>query len=349
MHSFFSSIDKIALMEYIVASLRKLALIIVFFAWTNSHAFDSSITEKQANFSIAELYHKLNNMPNSSMADRINWISAQFTGVPYLLGALGEGPHARYDQFPQYRVDGFDCDTYVNTVIALALANSLPAFQQCIKQMRYNNGTVSYIQRAHFTGLDWNQHHQQEGLFKDITQILKDKNNHSVAQIANALIDKPNWYAQKTIKTIRLQNTSQMEQEKRLHELKTQGATLERSLEEVPYIPLTTLFPEKNQPDLHLFAQIPHGAIVEIVRPNWDLRAQIGTALNISHLGFAIWKNKILYFREASSEHGKVVDVPLIDYLKAALKSPTIKGINLQIIAPAKPVNDCKMLVSKQA
>ncbi|WP_428411298.1 N-acetylmuramoyl-L-alanine amidase-like domain-containing protein [Legionella sp.] len=324
-------------MKYTSAPLRKLALLIGFLACTNSHAFDSNATEKQANSSIEALYHKLNLMPNISMTARIDWISKYFLGVPYVLGSLGEGPKARYDQFPQYRVDAFDCDTYVNTIVALALANSLPSFKQCMQKMRYSNGKVSYIQRTHFTGLDWNQYHQQEGIFKDITQSFKNKDNESVAQMANTTIEKPNWYAYKTIETIRLQNANKAEQEKRLEELKAKGAKLEVTSENVPYLPLTALFPEQNKPDLQLFGQIPNGAIIEIVRPNWNVKDKIGTSLNISHLGFAIWKDKVVYFREASSEYGKVVDVPLINYLRDALKSPTIKGINIQVIVPTQP------------
>ncbi|MDR3504257.1 MAG: DUF1460 domain-containing protein [Legionella sp.] len=329
-------------MKYTSIPLCKFTLLIGFLACTSSHAFNSGTTEKQANSSIEELYHKLNLMPNISMATRIDWISKHFIGVPYVLGSLGEGPKARYDQFPQYRVDAFDCDTYVNTVVALALANSLPSFQQCMQQMRYSNGKVSYIQRTHFTGLDWNQYHQQEGIFKDITQTIKNKNKKPVAEMAIATIEKPNWYAYKTIETIRLQNANKAEQEKRLEELKAKGAKLKVSSENVPYLPLAALFPGQNKPDLQLFTQIPNGAIIEIVRPNWNVRDKIGTSLNISHLGFAIWKDKVLYFREASSEYGKVVDVPLIDYLKDALKSPTIKGINIQVIVPNQPMANCK-------
>jgi hypothetical protein len=319
-------------MKYMFTPLKNLALIGCFIGSITSHAFNSDTTQKQANVLIEKLYHKLNHMPNNSMPKRIGWISKQFLGTPYVLGSLGEGPHARYDQFPQYRVDAFDCDTYVNTIISLALANSLPSFQQRMKQMRYHHGTVSYIQRMHFTGLDWNQEHQQAGIFKDITLSITDKNRRPVAQFALATIEKPNWYAHKNVDTIRLQNSDKTKENLRLTELKAKGAQLTVAIEKVPYLPLTALFPEKNKPNMHLFSQIPDGAIIEIVRPNWNLREEIGTALNISHLGFAIRIGDQLYFREASSEYGKVVDVPLVDYLKKALESPTIKGINVQII-----------------
>lgn len=336
-------------MKYTFTPSKFVVYITFIFISFLSHAFDSNTTEKQANSSIEQLYHRLRSMPNTSMPERIDWISGQFLGVPYMLGSLGEGPKARFDQFPQYRVDAFDCDTYVNTIVSLAVAHSLASFQQCIKKIRYKNGTVSYLQRNHFTGLDWNQNNQKTGLIRDITLTFKDKNHHSVAQIAKAVINKPNWYFFKNIETIRLDNADELRKKRRLTELKRSASKLEITSEKVPYLPFTALFPQKHKPNKYLFTQIPNGAIIEIVRPNWNLTQKIGTALNISHLGFAIWKKGQLYFREASSEYGKVVDVPLIEYLEKMEKNQTIKGINVHIVVPQKPLVDCKMPVLNQA
>ncbi len=324
-------------MKNTITPLKHLFFIASFIASFMSHAFDPTSIEEQANTSIHELYHTLNAMPNTSMAERIDWISAQFKGKTYVLGSLGEGPKAQFDQFPRYRVDGFDCDTYVTTVLSLALADSLKSFQQCLKLVRYDNGQVTYLHRNHFTSIDFNKNNQQRGILKDITLDIKDQQNKTVALFANALIDKSGWYAHKTSSTIRLQNASKEEEEKRLRELKIQGNSFKITPSKIPYIPLTALFSDKNKANTHLFAQIPQGAIIEIIRPNWNLRELIGTNLNVSHLGFAIWIKGQLFFRQASSQLGKVVDVPLIDYLAEAQKSPTIKGINIQIVVPSKP------------
>lgn len=85
-----------------------------------------------------------------------------------------------------------------------------------------------------------------------------------------------------------------------------------------------------------LFNQIPNAAIIEIIRPNWDLHKEIGTHLNVSHLGFSIRKNGTLLFRETSSTDGRAIDIPLVDYLRQTLSSPTIKGINVQVVLDPK-------------
>lgn len=266
----------------------------------------------------------------ADISTRIDTISAQFLGKPYLLSALGEGAQACYDTAPLYRTDAFDCETYVDTVLALALTNTPAAFKQCIRQIRYKNGHVSFIHRNHFISLDWNINNQKQGFLKDITTTFHDKKGHPVAKIARALIDKPGWYQQLPISTIRANHLPAAEQARRLATLKQKGSHLPRTIATIPYIPLTTLFNNAGIANEDLFNQIPNGAIIEIVRPNWDLTQQIGTHLNVSHLGFAIWKKGVLMFRQASSKQHQVVDSSLIDYLRDTRSSPTIKGINVQ-------------------
>lgn len=287
--------------------------------------------QAMADNTINQLYHSQIIKPKANLAQRIDAFSAQFLGKPYLLGALGEGEHGYYDSKPLYRTDAFDCETYVDTVLALAFAHNIETFEHYIRHIRYQDGRVSFIHRNHFTSIDWNLNNQKQGFLKDITSGIHDQDGHSVAKTANALIDKPGWYAHFTIDIIRIQNTSDKEKAKRLDLLKQKGSHLPRKMSKIAYIPLTALFDQSGQENQYLFNQIPNGAVIEIVRPNWDLTQQIGTRLNVSHLGFAIRKNGTLMFRSATSLKDCVMDWPMIEYLRATLKSPTIKGINIQI------------------
>ena len=293
--------------------------------------------QRNTDLMIEKLYRSLPKTTKLNMAQRLDHISAKFLGKPYILGALGEGKSARYDQSPLYRTDGFDCETFVDTVLAIAFAETADGFTQCINKVRYQQGQIEFITRNHITDLDWNQNNQKQGYLKDITQDFKDRYNQPVAQIASALIDKPSWYQHMPIETIKLSIPDRTKQEKRLRELQQSASQLPVQESRIAYIPLTALFNQKGQPNHALFNQIPHAAIIEIIRPNWDLQNQIGTHLNVSHLGFAFWKKRTLIFRQASSQYHQVVDVSLIDYLREARQSPTIKGINIQIVVPQKP------------
>ncbi len=306
-------------------------------------AFGIQNEQQQTDQNITEFYQLLSKQ-SQDMPTRIEFVSAQLLGKPYLLGALGEGERGTFDQAPLYRTDAFDCETYVDTVLAIALAQDPLTFKQCIQQIRYREGKVSFINRNHFTCLDWNQNNQQQGFLKDITTAFHDGKNQPVSLFAQAVINKPAWYQRFSIDHIRINPPSVLEQEKRLEALKQKSKTLPVVTSTIPYIPLAALFDAAGNANHTLFNQIPNAAIVEIIRPNWNLEKEIGTHLNVSHLGFAVWKNGALFFRETSSKEGVVVDYPFIDYLRETRNSPTIKGINIQIVVPQQPLAaQCKL------
>jgi len=289
--------------------------------------------EQEANIRINQIYNTLDNN-KFNISERISIISEKFLGKPYFLGALGEGNHGDYNQLPLYRTDVFDCETYVDTVLALAFASNLNDFKHYINQIRYRDGHVAFIYRNHFTCLDWNINNQHEGFVKDITTTIHDKHNKSIVKFASALINKPAWYNHMNTSIIQIPNIDENSRAKLLESLKLEGSNLPIVTSTIPYIPLTALFNEDGKENDYLFKQIPNAAIIEIVRPNWNLSEEIGTNLNVSHLGFAIWENDKILFRQASSSEHQVIDIPLIDYLRNTLKSPTIKGINIQIVLP---------------
>lgn len=94
----------------------------------------------------------------------------------------------------------------------------------------------------------------------------------------------------------------------------------------MPYIPSPWVLANAQV----LSANFPQIAVVNIVRPGWDLTATIGTELNMSHLGVAVKDAQgVLQFYHASSVPNMVVCEPLTAYLEKYLDSPTIKGINI--------------------
>ncbi len=288
-----------------------------------------------ANKEITQLYQALNSLSNSkNIAVRINFISAFFLGKPYLLGALGEGLEGRYDQFPKHRTDAFDCETYVTTVLALALAEDNKEFIKRFRQIRYQYNRSAFIERNHFTELDWNQNNAKKGFIKDITASFKDKKGGFVAKMAVALINKPGWYQKLPLEALRLPGKAQKIKLQRWKELKNKGLYLPKTYSRILYLPFSSLFSADGRPNHFIFSQIPNVSIIEIVRPNWALDLLIGSNLNVSHMGFAVWKKGVLQFREASSIYNKVIDVPLIDYLQDARKNPTIQGINIHVVPP---------------
>lgn len=280
----------------------------------------------QADQEIEILYHNLKKNPTTSISERLLWFSAQFLDRPYFLGPLGEGSKGRYDQMPLYRTDAFDCQTFVETIMALAFSDGLESFKQCLQDIRYKNNEIDFTTRHHFTSIDWNPSNEAHGYLKDITKSLAQ--NQSPA-IAEAIIDKASWYQHLTENNIRLNPPNYELQHQRLLELQKKTSSIKSETSRVLYLPFDLLFLADGTPNKALLDKMPASSLIEIVRPNWDLSKELGTHLNISHMGFVFRVHHELIFRQASSLTKKITDMPLVTYLESLRKSPTIRGINV--------------------
>ncbi len=286
----------------------------------------------QFNKTIQQLYATVPASHSHSISKRINAASAFFLGKPYHLWPTGEGKQGKFDQKPIYRTDMFDCGTYVETVLALAESNNLQQFQKNILKIRYKDAQISYLNRNHFISVDWNPNNARNGYIKDITYKFVDPQGQPVAAIAVADINKPGWYNKKNKSSIKsLDNLSKQQVTNLVKQLQQLGAKTQQEKSVMLYIPLSKLFTD-GKPNEFLFSQIPSGSIIEIIRPNWNVWSQIGTRINVSHLGFAVRTKQGLMYREASSLQHKVIDTPLEKYLLSYIFSKTVKGINVEQI-----------------
>lgn len=263
-------------------------------------------------------YGQLSIAAESRLATRIDRISQQWLGKPYLSDPLGEGDNARYDRDPRFRLDAFDCTTFVESTIAVAKSRSQSDILPQMDRVRYSRGRVDFVTRNHIPGLDWIQNNIENGTLRDITvSIGKNK-----TKIAEAVIERDEWY--QMLKPNRLSGIPETERESRLAELHRMGQTRNKEIERVPYLSKEDVVGNPS-----IVTSIPHGSVINIVRPNWDLRKLIGTRINISHQGLAIHRNGIVYFRHASQDLKVVTEEPLASYMRRTLASETIQGINI--------------------
>lgn len=279
---------------------------------------------------LQEIY---SNIYTNNLSQRITLISRAFINTPYLLGALGEGPDAPFDQNPLYRTDAFDCVTFVDTVLAMAKAKNLEQFKRVILDMRYQSNPPSFFTRAHFISIDWNTSNQKKGYIKDITEQFPVK-----VRTTHTTINQAGWYKNLKLSNLKLiGSVSFMDQQQLLNELHDFSKKTQTQISTIKYIPLSELFTRENDgtivPSIAVFNQIPNGAIIEIIRNNWALSKRIGTDLDVSHMGFAIQDSRGLLFRNASSIHARVVDEFLIEYLQhyfIKAKNPNNIGIHIE-------------------
>ena len=216
-------------------------------------------------------------MVQHSTVPRVIYFSKIFLAQksPYILDPLGEGEQGLFSKNPLYRFDGFDCTTFVETVLALARSENAEAFRTSMNQIRYKEGRISYETRNHFPSLDWIPNNTRAGVVKDITGVIAGENT----KWAQTWIDKGAWYRKKGEAYSALSKLFSPE------------------LAQLPYISKDDLL---NRPAL--VDRIPSGSIFHVVRMNWDAAAEAaGTPLDVSHMGFLVREQGVLYMIHASN------------------------------------------------
>ncbi|MFZ0219479.1 MAG: N-acetylmuramoyl-L-alanine amidase-like domain-containing protein [Candidatus Aquirickettsiella sp.] len=297
------------------------AFIVLYFLFIPLSFADTQVRDETVKYLIS-----LNR--NYPIQQRIEIQSAALLNIPYLEGSLGEGIKGRYDQNPLYRFDYFDCETYVDTVIALALSKNLPDFRNKINQIRYRQGNVSFIQRNHFPSADWIPNNKRKGYIHELNYLIADQK----ARVIKTQINLRNWYRNLTTDSIQIPYLSPQQKEALLVQLKKEGGTLYKSKSvSMPYIPAVDLLQNSG-----LRQRIPTGSLIFFVGHDSYLSSRIGTPMNVLHMSFAIWNNGQLYCRMASSKAGRMLDVLFLDYLKTYLLRGTLDGISVwSITEPA--------------
>ena len=122
------------------------------------------MTDPQLDAKIAEA-HRL------PFPERIDSLSRLFVGVPYTDLPLGDGEQGP-EPGPRFRTDGVDCQTYVETVLAMANGRSLDQAKAILDDIRYADGKPSFQSRNHFTEAQWLPANARKGYLADEVPAL---------------------------------------------------------------------------------------------------------------------------------------------------------------------------------
>ena len=101
------------------------------------------------------------------LARRIVSTSARYLGTPYRRDPLGEGPSGRVDRDPLICTACVDCQTFVEQVLAEALAPRPEEVLPLLNRIRYRDGVIGFGTRNHFMVSDWLPHNRW--LIRDLT------------------------------------------------------------------------------------------------------------------------------------------------------------------------------------
>ena len=112
-----------------------------------------------------QLDAKISQAHSLPFPERLEALSKMFLGVPYGELPLGDGTGP--EPGPRWRVDAVDCQTYVETVLAMANATGLDQAKAVLTDIRYADGKPSFQNRNHFTEAQWIPANTEKGYFTD--------------------------------------------------------------------------------------------------------------------------------------------------------------------------------------
>ncbi len=196
---------------------------------------------------------ELRHLSGGTFAELVERVSRGMLAAPYLLSPLGEG--AMPDPDPRFRLDAFDCTTFVETAIALSQCDSLSEVEPVLDRVRYIAGAEArFDTRNHLMTAQWVPHLIDIGVVEDVT-----------AEIAGA---KTRW--------IELELTHERWKKRRI--AKTLILPLDAVPEgsfRLPYIMMADV--------LAMMGRVPPGTIINIVRPEVPSSPEV-----ITHQGLVV-------------------------------------------------------------
>jgi Protein of unknown function (DUF1460) len=101
-----------------------------------------------------------------SVARRIDVLSRRFLGRSYKTNPL-IGSADTSEAFTA-SLDGFDCVTYIETMVALARASSVDDFTEWLRKIRYEQGRIRWERRNHYMTL-WIRNNVRAGVIGSVS------------------------------------------------------------------------------------------------------------------------------------------------------------------------------------
>jgi hypothetical protein len=126
-----------------------------------------------------------------STASRIEVLSGQFLGQSYKPNPL-IGSADTAEVFTA-TFDGFDCVTYIETVLALARASNADDFTEWLRKIRYQQGRIQWDRRNHYMTL-WIRNNIRRGILRPVS--TPEVPIHTKERVLNVI---PGLAAQRTL------------------------------------------------------------------------------------------------------------------------------------------------------
>jgi Protein of unknown function (DUF1460) len=180
-------------------------------------------------------------------SQRVEALCRHFLGTPHVDDPFGEGEAGRFDRQPIVRFDAFDCVSYAETVLALAVGLSLRRAAELVALMRYQSGCVAFEDRCHWIAGQWVPHNLAAGLLTNHLPSSPDETLRSF----ECTIDWAEWYGALPLERVRRPDVSPEERLRVWEELRQFGRGCGYLRVEQSFFPFSRLFcptPEQAGP-----------------------------------------------------------------------------------------------------
>jgi hypothetical protein len=229
-------------------------------------------------------------------------VAQSYPGTPYVAGTLEvEGEERLF-----INEEGVDCTTFVELSVArwLALQADSLTFEQQVQALRYRGGVIDgYLSRLHYF-TDWVSENARCGVWREVEPEDKDRVWVTDTLTLSFMSEHPQSYPYLSDNPWAIDSLRSIEQKYAHHPIHYIGKEhLGLTPEELP---------------------IEDGDIVALVTTI--------EGLDVTHLGFAIWRGETLHLMHASMKHGKVVidERSLDKYLQGRKSCPGVRVVRLR-------------------
>jgi hypothetical protein len=123
------------------------------------HAQPRGLSRRRVEQLLSETKHDL------CIGSRLDVLSRLFLGHPYKPNPLIGSADAA-EVFTAF-LDGFDCVTYIETIVALARASDVDDFTQWLRKIRYEQGRIHWERRNHYMTL-WIRNNMRDGIIRPV-------------------------------------------------------------------------------------------------------------------------------------------------------------------------------------
>ena len=124
---------------------------------------------------------------NRSAGSRIDILSRKFLGKTYkpypLIGSVDT------PEVFTASLNGFDCVTYVETILALSRSSTVAEFVEWLRKIRYEHGRIQWDRRNHYMTA-WIRNNQREGVIRAVRNGARAVTKERVLDVVPGLAAK---------------------------------------------------------------------------------------------------------------------------------------------------------------